>query len=59
MTWVNLKFGVGLEIEHPESLEFTVVISKIQKIIEACLDITDDKLIITYDQVWGDWEVKE
>lgn len=59
MTWVNIKWEVGLEVEHPKGLEFTVVISKIQKIIEACLDITDDKLIITYDQVLGDWEVKE
>ncbi len=59
MTWVNIKWEVGLEVKYPEGLEFTTVISKIRKIIESCLDITDDKLIITYDQVLGDWEVKE
>ena len=60
MTWIDLTFRVNIEVDDPESSDFKNTISKIRKIIENCLDITDMKMIESYDAVRADWkEVKE
>lgn len=60
MSWIDLTFRVNMEVNDPESSDFRNTITKIRKIIENCLDITDMKMIESYDTVRADWkEVKE
>lgn len=60
MSWIDLTFRVNMEVDDPESSDFKNTISKIRKIIENCFDITDMKMIESYDTVRADWkEVKE
>lgn len=59
MTGVNLKFEINLEVNGPESANFRNTITRIQRIIGDCLDLTDEKLIVTYDHIFADWKVIE
>ena len=60
MTWIDLTFKVNVEVDDPESTDLRTTFTKIRRIIEECLDITDMKMIETYDVVRVDWkEVKE
>lgn len=59
MTGVNLKFEINLEVNGPESANFRNAITRIQRIIGDCLDLTDENLIVTYDHIFADWKVME
>lgn len=57
MTWIDLTFQVNVEVDDPKSSDLRGTLEKIRRIIKECLDITDEKMIESYDSVRVDWKV--